>query len=144
MFPADLHYTETHEWARLEEDSIVTIGISHYACERLGDIISLELPEKGEAVHRNSPCGEIESVVEVAEFTSPIDGTVVEINEAITDNPEPLNSDPYETGWVMKVAAKYPAQLDKLMGSTQYQAYVAEQEAAEEREQEEEEDLEEA
>jgi len=144
VFPADLHYTETHEWARLEDDSIVTVGITQYAAEHLGEIVSLELPEKDENVHRNSLCAEIESVVEVAGFNSPIDGTVVEVNDAVTENPELLNIDPYEAGWVMKVAAKDPAQLDKLMSATQYQAYVAEQEAAEEAEgEEEEEELEE-
>ncbi len=137
MFPADLHYTQTHEWARLEDDNIVTVGITQYAVEHLGEIVSLELPEKDEDVHRNSPCAEIESAVEVAGFNSPIDGVVVEVNEAVTDNPELLNSDPYEAGWVMKLAARDPAQLDKLMSATQYQAYVAEQEAAEEAEAEE-------
>jgi len=143
VLPGGLHYTESHEWVRLEDDNVVIVGITQYAAERLGDIISLEMPEKDEEVHRNTACGEIESVVEVTEFNSPIDGTILEINEALNDNPELLNSDPYEAGWMMKIAAKTPSELDRLMSARQYQSYVAEQETAREQEEEDIEDLEE-
>ncbi len=132
MFPVDLHYTKNHDWVRLEGDNIVSIGLTQHACEYLGDIIYIDLPELEEAVRRRTPCGEIESVTEVRALTSPVDGIIKEVNAALTDHPELINTDPYEEGWIVKVEAKNLSQLDRLMSSSQYQEYLAKLEEVEE------------
>jgi glycine cleavage system H protein len=101
-YPADLKYTDTHEYARIEGD-IVTIGITAFAIDQLGDIVFLELPAVGETVEKGEKFGTIESVKAVEDLKSPISGTIVESNEPLIDTPEAIADDPYGVGWLLKV-----------------------------------------
>ncbi|OGF98291.1 MAG: glycine cleavage system protein H [Candidatus Glassbacteria bacterium RIFCSPLOWO2_12_FULL_58_11] len=100
--PKGLRYTKEHEWLHVEED-LATIGITDYAQKELGDIVYVELPEVGDMVEANESFGTIEAVKTVADLFSPATGTVEEINEALAENPELVNTDPYGDGWMIKV-----------------------------------------
>ena len=103
--PKDCKYTESHEWARLAGDT-VTIGITDHAAHTLSDLVYLGLPKKGDAVSAGTTFGEIESVKAVSDLNCPVDGTVVEVNEALTDNLGDVTNDPYGKGWLVKVKLK--------------------------------------
>lgn len=122
--PQDRKYTRTHEWVRIDGD-VVTIGITDYAQEQLGDITYLELPEAGDNVASGEPFGVVESVKAASDVYSPIDGEVVERNEGAVDGPEVINSSPYEGAWLIKVRVTDPGQLDVLMDPTSYDTYAA-------------------
>ncbi|MCL2516830.1 MAG: glycine cleavage system protein GcvH [Microbacteriaceae bacterium] len=110
--PADLKYTEEHEWVLIEGD-VATVGITDYAQAALGDVVFVELPAVGSAVAASTVVGEIESTKSVGELFAPIDGEVVEANQAVVDSPELVNSDPYGAGWLIKVRfTELPALLD--------------------------------
>ncbi len=129
MYPADMKYTETHEWARTEKDTnIVTVGISQYAVEQLSDIVFLELPAVGDNLREGSSFGAIESVKAVFDLTSPVTGEVIEINQALTGNLDLLKTDPYGEGWMFKVKAENQEELQTLMSAEDYQAYLGKQE----------------
>ena len=100
--PKDLHYTKEHEWV-LVEDDLAVVGITDYAQNELGDIVFVELPEVGEEVEAAESFGTVEAVKTVSELFSPVTGTVAEINEALADNPDLVNTDPYGEGWMIKV-----------------------------------------
>lgn len=109
--PAELGYTSEHEWVAVT-DSIAVVGITAYAAEALGDIVYVETPEVGGNVAAGEVCGEIESTKSVSDIYSPVDGEVVEINQAVADNPETVGADPYGRGWLFKVElAKDPSDL---------------------------------
>ena len=127
-FPDDLKYTKEHEWIRLQDDTAV-IGITDFAQEQLGDIVYVELPKEGESVQKDEPFGVVESVKAVSDVYAALSGVVLEINDPLTDNPETLNEDCYEEGWLIKVKVSDPKELDGLMNHEQYQAYIKEQEA---------------
>jgi len=118
-FSADVKYTKDHEWAKLAGD-IVTIGLSDYAQDQLGEIVFVELPEVGDSFSKGDEFGSVESVKAVSEVYIPISGEVVEINEALEDAPELVNEDCYEGGWVIKVKPTDPSQLDELMDKAAY------------------------
>lgn len=109
--PAELGYTSEHEWVAVT-DSIAVVGITAYAAEALGDIVYVETPEVGGNVAAGEVCGEIESTKSVSDIYSPVDGEVVEINQAVADSPETVGADPYGRGWLFKVElAKDPSDL---------------------------------
>ncbi len=108
----DLKYTAEHEWIQIEGD-IATVGITAYAAEKLGDIVFVELPKVGSTLAEGTVVGEIESTKSVGELFAPVNGTVVEANEAVSASPELVNSDPFGAGWLMKVQfAELPELLD--------------------------------
>lgn len=122
--PADLKYSSEHEWVRVEGDTVV-IGITEFAADQLGDIVYVDLPEAGAEVGQSAKFGEIESVKTVSDLFAPIDGRVAEVNDAVKDNPELVNSDAYGAGWLIKVAVADPSQLEKLMDVTAYKAHIS-------------------
>ena len=123
MYPAELKYTETHEWVRMEEN-IVTVGISDYAVKQLTDIVFLELPGAGDNLKKGSPFGAVESVKAVFDLNSPVTGRVVEVNRAVTDNLDLLRNDPCGSGWMLKIKVENQDELQTLMSSEDYQTYL--------------------
>ena len=125
-FPEEFKYTEEHEWVLIEGD-IVTVGISDFAQESLGDIVFVELPEVGYKAEAGKTFGVVESVKAVSDIYSPVTGEVVEINEELPDTPELVNSSPYEGAWMLKIKLDDKAQLDGLLDADAYQAFVEQQ-----------------
>lgn len=125
-FPADLRYSESHEWARLG-GGVVTVGITWFAQDSLGDVVHVELPKKGAKVSKGGSVAEIESVKAVSEIYSPVSGTVVEVNSALDGDEEQVNKAPYGGGWLFKVQASNPGELDGLLDVVAYEKHVAEQ-----------------
>jgi glycine cleavage system H protein len=122
-YPADLKYTKDHEWARVE-GNLVRIGITTYAVEQLGDVTLVDLPKSGTAMKATGHFGDIESVKAVSELFAPISGEVVEVNAALADNPELVNSAPYGDGWMLLVKPSDPKDLDKLLDAAAYEKHV--------------------
>lgn len=120
--PAHLQYTKEHEWIKLDGDT-ATVGITKYAADALGEIVYVDLPKVGSTTTYMKICGEIESTKSVGELYAPMDGEVVEVNDALTSAPEAINSDPFGEGWLLKI--KY-TQLPELLSSTEYDALVGE------------------
>ena len=118
----DLKYTAEHEWIQIEGD-IATVGITAYAAEKLGDIVFVELPKVGSTLAEGTVVGEIESTKSVGELFAPVNGTVVEANEAVSASPELVNSDPFGAGWLMKVQF---AELPELLDLAAYTALTGE------------------
>ncbi|MBI2083879.1 MAG: glycine cleavage system protein GcvH [Deltaproteobacteria bacterium] len=127
-FPEDLKYTKEHEWIRVK-DSVVTIGITDYAQEQLGEVVFIELPDEGEEIVKDDSFGVVESVKSVSDIYAPISGRVIEVNDPLLDNPETLNEEPYGEGWLIKVEIASPAEIDELMTAEHYQAFVKEEQA---------------
>jgi len=120
--PADLQYTAEHEWVRLDGD-VATVGITQYAADALGDVVYVDLPKVGAALAAGSIVGEVESTKSVGELYAPLDGEVVEANQAVVDAPETINSDPYGDGWLVKVrVSSTPA----LLSADEYRALIGE------------------
>jgi glycine cleavage system H protein len=117
--PEDVHYSHDHEWARREGDLFV-IGINDYAQDQLGDIVFVELPEQGATFEQGQEFGTVESVKAVSELFMPVGGEVVAVNSALESSPELVNSDPYGSGWMLKLKASDPADFDKLMDRQSY------------------------
>lgn len=125
-FPEELKYTEEHEWV-LVEDDLVTVGITDFAQDSLGDIVFVELPEVGMKVEAGKAFGVVESVKAVSDIYSPITGEVVEVNEELPDTPEILNTSPYEDGWMVKIRLSDPAELDDLLDADAYRELTEEE-----------------
>ncbi len=125
-FPEELKYTEEHEWV-LVEDDIVTVGITDFAQDALGDVVFVELPEVGTQVEAGKPFGVVESVKAVSDIYAPVTGEVVEVNEELPDTPELVNTSPYEDGWMVKIRLSDPAELDNLLEADAYEALTAEE-----------------
>ena len=121
MIPGELKYTSEHEWVRSDGADSVTIGITHYAQESLGDIVFVSLPAVGSAVSAGDSCGEVESTKSVSELYAPVDGEVIEVNAGVDANPEVINSAPYGEGWLMKIRLSDPAQVDGLLSASDYE-----------------------
>ena len=124
MYPDDLKYTREHEWARAKGDR-VTVGITHYAQDALGDVVYVDIPTVGTAVTGGESFGEVESTKSVSDIYSPVSGTIVERNDVLDKSPELINSDPYGQGWLVVVEASDPAELDALMDAGAYSDMVA-------------------
>lgn len=118
-----LRYTEEHEWIRMDDD-IGTVGISDFAQEQLGDVVYVEPPEIGKTVARFAEVAVIESVKAASEIRAPVSGEVVEVNEALNDNPELVNSSPIGDGWFFKLRISDLSELDDLMDEAAYKTYV--------------------
>ena len=113
-FPEEYKYTEDHEWVSLEGD-IVTVGITDFAQDQLGDVVFVELPEVGDELQSGKPFGVVESVKAVSDVYAPVSGEVIEVNEVLPDDPETINQSPYDDGWMLKVRVVDPAVVEKLM-----------------------------
>ena len=121
--PDELRYSAEHEWAsRLDDGSRVRIGITDYAQDALGDVVFVDLPEVGSAVSAGDAVGELESTKSVSDMYAPVSGSVVAVNEALTDHPELLNEDPYGEGWLCEIEMSNPADLDAMMDAAGYLA----------------------
>lgn len=119
-YPDDLKYASSHEWVKINDDETVTVGISDHAQAALGDIVFVELPELETVVAAKDEIAVVESVKAASDIYSPISGEVVEINEALIDSPEIVNSDPYEQGWIFRLKPSDIAELDELMEAESY------------------------
>jgi len=131
MYPKELKYTATHEWARPEE-KLVAVGITSFASEELSDIVYVELPPEGQKVEKGASMLTLESVKAVADVYSPVSGKIHEVNHRLQDEPELLNSDPYGDGWIVKISSMKKEELDDLMDAEAYERFVKEQEEVEE------------
>ena len=118
-FPEDLYYTEDHEWARVTGDN-VTIGISDYAQDQLGDVVFVEMPAPGDQFKKGDEFGTVESVKAVAELYIPIDGEVIRVNQALEDAPELLNQSPYADGWIIEIKPGDVSQLKTILNREAY------------------------
>ncbi len=123
--PAELRFAESHEWARLETDGTVTVGISDHAQEALGDVVFVELTEVGKVFAAGEQSGVVESVKAASDIYAPVSGEVIAINEDLSGSPELLNSDPYGA-WIFKLKASNKAELDKLLDAAAYKAAIGE------------------
>ena len=122
--PEKLLYTKEHEWVK-KEDGQVTIGITDFAQSQLGDIIFLELPEVGQKIVSGEPFGEIEAVKTVSELYAPINGTIIEINEDLENNPDNINQNCYGSGWIIKVELDDALDKDNLLNHKDYGSMIA-------------------
>jgi|TARA_Y100000768_G_C23342794_1_gene391806 glycine cleavage system H protein len=118
--PGDLKFLSSHEWARVELDGTITIGISDYAQDLLGDIVFVELPEVGQSVDAESDTAIVESVKAASDIYSPLSGEVIEVNSQLEDQPEIINSSPYEDGWFFKLAPSDIGELENLLSPEDY------------------------
>lgn len=125
MYPPDLRYSTEHEWAKLEQGR-VRVGITRFAADRLTDVVFVELPAVGAEVKFMEPFGVVESVKAVSDLYAPVSGTVVEVNAALKDTPEVVNTDPYGKGWMILVEPSDPRELDRLMTVDRYRAHIGE------------------
>jgi len=124
--PANLKYLDSHEWARLESDGVVTIGISDHAQGALGDLVFVEVPEVGRALQKGGAAAVVESVKAASDVYSPVSGEVVAANDSLGASPELVNSDPYGAGWLFKVKPSNPAELNQLLDAAAYGKVVEE------------------
>jgi len=122
--PDDLRYTSDHEWVRLEGDR-VRIGITDYAQDALGDVVFVQLPERGAKVEAGGTFSEVESTKSVSDIYAPVAGTVVEVNAELADAPQRLNEDPYGEGWICVIEPSDPSAVGQLMDAEAYQALIA-------------------
>jgi glycine cleavage system H protein len=121
--PSDLRYSSEHEWARrLDDGSRVRIGITDYAQDALGDVVFVDMPAVGDAVGSGDAMGELESTKSVSEMYAPVSGTVVAINDAVVENPQLLNEDPYGEGWLCEIEMTDTADFDAMMDAAAYLA----------------------
>ncbi len=120
-----LRYTKDHEWARVESDGAVTVGITTHAVDQLGDITLVTLPAVGTSVEVGKRFGDIDSVKAVSELFAPITGEIVAVNDALADAPESVNSDPYGQGWMVRIRPANPAELGGLLTSEAYERLLA-------------------
>ncbi|HVR81093.1 MAG TPA: glycine cleavage system protein GcvH [Luteimonas sp.] len=118
--PGDLKFLKSHEWARVEDDGKVTIGISDHAQGLLGDLVYVELPSVGDRVEAGNACAVVESVKAASDVYSPITGKVVQVNAALSDKPETINEDAYGEGWIFVLEAEEPEQLNELLDPDAY------------------------
>ena len=126
MTPDELHYTAEHEWVRVEDAAdVVTVGITDYAQEALGDIVYVALPDVGEEVALGSSVGELESTKSVSDIFAPLSGSVVARNDALDQSPDLVNSDPYGEGWLMRLRLDDPSSLEQLLDAATYSKQIA-------------------
>ncbi len=126
--PEEIRYAKSHEWARLEEDGTVSVGISDHAQDALGDVVFVEQPEVGSELAAGDEAGVVESVKAASDIYAPVSGEVIAINEALEDEPEIVNSDPYGDGWFFKIKPSALDDLERLLSAQEYQAACAEEE----------------
>ncbi|MGR6874801.1 glycine cleavage system protein GcvH [Pseudomonas sp. HK3] len=122
QIPAELKYVASHEWIRDEGNGIVTVGITDFAQEQLGDIVFIELPEVGNEVNKDDSIAVVESVKAASDIYAPVSGEIIEINEELADEPEKANSEPYDDAWFFKVKLSEESELAELLTADQYAA----------------------
>ncbi|WII95873.1 glycine cleavage system protein GcvH [Moraxella haemolytica] len=120
--PIDLKYVASHEWLKLEDDGIITVGITDHAQDLLGDVVFVELPEVGRTVSADEEIAVVESVKAASDVYAPISGEIVEINDELVDSPELANEDPYGKAWFFKIKPANPADYDSLMSADEYES----------------------
>ncbi|HJY88046.1 MAG TPA: glycine cleavage system protein GcvH [Candidatus Acidoferrales bacterium] len=125
MYPTDRRYTKEHEWIKVDGDT-GTVGITDYAQHELGDVVFVELPKVGAKFEANQPFGTVESVKAVSEIYSPVSGQVLEVNSALANAPETINKDPHGAAWLIRIKLSRPSELNGLMDTAAYQAYISE------------------
>ena len=123
--PNELRYTKEHEWVKVEGNTAV-VGITDFAQNELGDIVFVELPEVGDEVTLDQPFGSVESVKTVSELYAPVSGTIVAINEELSDSPELVNESPYGNAWMIKVELSNPSEVDALLTAEAYKQLISE------------------
>jgi glycine cleavage system H protein len=123
-YPEDLLYHAEHDWARVEND-LATFGITWYAQDSLGEVVFFQPPEVGSTISKDQPYAEIESVKAVSDVIAPLSGEVVAVNEALSEQPETVNEDPYGDGWLVRVKLSDPSGTDSLMSAAEYQSQLA-------------------
>ncbi|HEV8271401.1 MAG TPA: glycine cleavage system protein GcvH [Chitinophagaceae bacterium] len=123
-FPSNLRYTKDHEWIKLD-GNVATIGITDYAQRELGDIVYVEVETVGKSLKAGDIFGTVEAVKTVSDLFLPVDGTITELNAALANSPESVNSDPYGDGWMIKMTVNNPADVEALMDAASYDAQVA-------------------
>lgn len=125
--PGDLKYVTTHEWARRDDQDVVTIGITDHAQDLLGDIVFIELPTIGQRVSSGDECGVVESVKAASDIYSPLSGEVIEINDDLEETPGLVNEDPYGTGWIFRMKVHQPDEFDNLLTAENYEKQISEE-----------------
>ena len=123
----DFHYASTHEWIRVDENGVATVGISEHAQEALGDIVFVELPEPGTEIEARAEVAVVESVKAASDIYSPVSGEITEVNEALIDSPELVNSAPFDDGWIYKMTINDEKDLDELMSAEAYADHCADE-----------------
>ncbi|MEO2107020.1 MAG: glycine cleavage system protein GcvH [Actinomycetota bacterium] len=123
MNPDDRRYTEEHEWVKIDGDR-VTVGITHYAQDALGDVVYVDLPATGTRVESGQPFGEVESTKSVSDLFAPVSGEINSVNDELADQPERLNTDPYGDGWICTIAMSDSGEADGLLDAAAYQALI--------------------
>jgi glycine cleavage system H protein len=124
VYPEDLKYTAEHEWLKAGSDGPVRVGITDFAQDQLGDIVYVQLPEVGSTVRAGDACGELESTKSVSDLFAPVNGTVTAVNEALADQPDLVNSDPYGEGWLLDIDVEDAAEVAALMDADAYQGQL--------------------
>lgn len=125
MAPEGLRYTSEHEWVRKESDGSFTVGITEYAANALGDVVFVQLPDRGTTVGQGQTLGELESTKSVSEFYAPIAGQIVDRNDTVVNQPDVINTDPYGDGWLVRVQAETPGDFDELIDADAYAALTS-------------------
>ena len=124
---SEIRYTREHEWLLIEADGLVTVGITDFAQQQLGDLVYIELPEIGKAIAKGEEVAVIESVKAASEIRMPVSGDIVKVNTMLSDEPGKVNEDPMGAGWFFKLKMHAPSELEGLMDASAYAAYVKEQ-----------------
>ena len=126
--PTELKYTRSHEWVRVDDEGVATIGITDHAQELLGDLVFVELPEVATQLAAGSECAVVESVKAASDVYSPLSGEVVEVNEVLADSPETINQDAYEDGWIFRLRLSDPEELEALLDADSYAEHAENEE----------------
>lgn len=122
--PSDLKYTQEHEWIRDNGDGTITVGITDFAQGELGDIVFVEIEPEGFEVDKDDVFGTVEAVKTVSELFAPVSGEIIEVNKELEDDPELVNSDPYKSGWMVKIKVSDPSELNDLLSADDYQEMI--------------------
>ena len=124
-YPDDLLYHPEHDWARVDDAGLATLGITWYAQDSLGEVVFFELPAVGTSVSKDKPYAEVESVKAVSDVIAPLSGEIVEVNEALSDSPQAINEDPYGDGWLVRVKLSDPSEQESLLDAAAYEATLS-------------------
>ncbi|MXX06534.1 MAG: glycine cleavage system protein GcvH [Gammaproteobacteria bacterium] len=125
--PDDFHYTSTHEWVKVDENGVATVGISDHAQEALGDIVFVELPEPGTEIEARAEAAVVESVKAASDIYSPVSGEITQVNEALIDNPQLVNTAPYDDGWIYRMTINDERDLDELLNAEAYAEHCSDE-----------------
>jgi glycine cleavage system H protein len=123
-YPENFRYTKEHQWVRVDEGGIGTVGITFHAQEELGDVVYVDLPKPGAILEHGRAMGSVESVKAVSDIFAPVSGEVIEVNEALAAHPEKLNEDPHGAAWMIKIRMSAPAETDSLLSAADYEAFA--------------------